>query len=120
MTSRVLPAGEWSKLAHTDFPAMLPYVTPEDVQIVVVEDADRIVGCWAVMRITHLEGLWIDPAYRGKASVGRRLLTETVRLARSWSARWVWTGAQTDDVRAMLAKVGGVRLPLDSYVVPLE
>lgn len=120
MTSRLLPREEWPKLADLQASTLLPYVPPDDAQMVVVEDGDRIVGVWAVLRITHLEGLWIHPDYRGRVSVARRLLVTTLAAARRWAPQWVMTGANDDCVRRMLDHVGAVKLPMDTYVMSVE
>lgn len=121
MTSRILPPAEWHRLAHTDLPKALPHLSADQMDVVVVEDGDRIVACWGVLRVTHLEGAWVDPAYRGKPSVARRLLLATMSVARRSAPRWVMTAAQTDDVRRLIEKhLRGVHVPGDMYVVPME
>lgn len=119
MTTRSLQPSEWHRLS-TDYAAVLPHVQPSDVEIVVVEDGDRIVASWAVMRIVHLEGLWIDPDYRGRVSVARRLYRATMAAVQRWTTGWAMTGADTDTVRAMLATVGAVHVPMDVYVMPIK
>jgi GNAT superfamily N-acetyltransferase len=121
VTSRILPLAEWGRLGETELPKVLPYVKPEDAQIVVVEDDGRIVGCWAVLRIVHLEGVWIAPAYRGRGSVARRLLAKTLETARAWAGSWAMTGADTDEVRRLIEQhLHGVKVPMDTYLVPME
>lgn len=121
MTTRILPPEEWVRLAETDIPSILPYTRAEDVQIVVVEDKDRIVGAWAVLRVVHLEGVWIAPEYRKRGTVAARLLAATMKVARQWAGRWAMTAAETDDIRRLIEKhLGGVRVPGDIYVVPME
>jgi len=119
MTTRILDATEWARVP-TDLHALLPHVIPGDAQVVVVEDAGRIVASWAVLRVVHLEGLWIDPAYRGRAGVARRLYEATLTAARRWTSGWAMTGAATDDVRALLDHAGAQKLPMDTYVMPLR
>ena len=120
MTTRILPVKEYSKVAHTGVEAWLEHAVPADTSIVVVEDGDRVVACWAVLRVTHLEGVWIDPAYRHRVSVVSRLLAATFQVARQFGT-WAMTGAQTDDVRRLITKhLRGQRIDMDTYVVPLE
>lgn len=120
-STRILPPEEWHRLAHTDMPTVLPYVEPEDIRVVVVESGDVVVGCWAVLRVVHLEGVWIHPTYRGKGSVARRLLTATLTVARQWTSRWAMTGANSDDVRHLLVKhLGARQVPMDTFVIPME
>ena len=121
MRSRILPPEEWSRLNETDLHTVLPWVKPEDAQIVVVEDGDQIVGCWAVLRIVHLEGVWIAPAYRGRGAVARRLLAKTLETARTWAGAWAMTGADTDEVRGLIERhLHGVKVPFDQFVIPME
>jgi GNAT superfamily N-acetyltransferase len=120
MTTRTLPRDEWPRLAGTDLAKALDFIRPEDAQILVVEDAGRIVGAWSVLRVTHLEGVWIDPAYRKRGSVAKRLLAATLTAARQWGA-WAMTGAQTPDVAQLLTKhLRAVHVPMETYVVPVE
>ena len=118
LETRILEPTEWARVP-TDLQALLPHVIPGDAQVVVVEDDGRIVASWAVLRVVHLEGLWIDPAYRGRVSVARRLYEATLSAARRWTSGWAMTGAATDDVRALLNTAGAQKLPMDTYVLPL-
>lgn len=120
MTTRTLPCEEWPKLAESGMLEALRFMRPEDAQVIVVEDGGRIVGAWSVLRVTHLEGVWIAPAYRKGASVAKRLLTSTLHAARQWASPWAFTGAQTPEVAALLTDhLGAVRVPMETYVVPL-
>lgn len=121
MTTRILPQAEWSRLSETEIPQALPYLNPDDVRIVVVEDGDRIVGAWAVLRQVYLEGVWIAPEYRKRGTVAGRLLTRTLAVARQWAPTWAMTGATTKDVAGLLVKhLRACRLPQDTYVIPLR
>ena len=104
----------------TGWAQVLRHVKPDDTQIVVVEQHGQIIGCWGVMRVVHLEGLWIDPAFRGRVSVARRLYQATLAVARKFTTGWAMTGAQTDDVRRMLTRIGAEQIPMDVFVMPLE
>jgi ribosomal protein S18 acetylase RimI-like enzyme len=120
LTTRLLPVAEWAKLAATEF-RHLPYVTGDELAVVVVEDGDRIVGCWGLMPMLHLEGLWIDPAYRGRPSVAKRLLAATWAAVKARGVRWVMTAADSDGVRRLLERhLAARKLPTDSYVIAME
>lgn len=116
---RVLPPEEWPKLAGLEIAALLPWLVPEDTRVLVVEDNDAIVGVWAATRVVHLEGVWIDPAYRRQVPVVRRLLRGAWSVAKAWGAKACWTGAQTDEVRALIQKLHGQELAMTAYVVPV-
>jgi hypothetical protein len=122
MTTRLLPASEWAKLAATDLPQILPYVDARDLDVIVVEDdAGTVVGCWGLMPMLHLEGLWIAPAYRGKVSVARRLLTATWAEVKRRAPRWVMTAAADDEIRTLLVKhMNALHVPSDTYLIPMH
>ena len=120
MTTRVLPREEWGRLPGTELAQAAPQLAAlgDDVQIVVVEHDGQIVGHWAVWRVVHLEGVWIAPAYRRTGGVARRLLRAVTDRVHALGAIWAWTGAETDDVRALLERLGATKFPYDTYAVP--
>lgn len=119
MITRLLPRAEWSdRLIGTDLAAAVTYL-PADAQVLIVEDAGQILGCWAAMSYVHLEGLWIHPDHRGKASVGRRLLSGMRHVARALGVGVVLTAATDDRVRDLIRQVGGVELPGTHHVIPI-
>lgn len=119
-STRVLPPEEWPRLAGTELEALWPKLDPARAQVVVVEHEAAIVGAWAVFPIVHVEGLWIAPECRGKVGVARRLHRAMLEAARGMAAPFVWTGAESDDIRRLIAHVGGYRIPYESYVMPVE
>lgn len=119
MKARVLPPEEWDRLGVTNLPPITPYVRPQDIEVVVVEDGDKIVASMAVMRLTHFEGAWIDPQYRGNAGLVRMLLHSATEEARAWTDNWVIAGAADDRMRDILARLGGVKIPMDTYALGL-
>lgn len=110
MTTRHLPRAEWGKLAGTELETIAP-VLPEGAHVVVVEDGDQIVGCWAVYPQWHVEGLWTAPAYRKDPRVGRRLIVGMTQTAVAVGARSVQTAAVDPAVAGMLEKLGAAELP---------
>lgn len=118
MTARVLPVAEWARVAHTEIGPALS-VLPEGSQILVIEDGEQIVGCWALLHYYHLEGLWIAPSYRKRGAVGRRLLAAMGRLAASVGVHRVWTGAMSDEVAALLRHYGAQPIPGEHYVLSI-
>jgi hypothetical protein len=118
--ARVLPAAEYGRLdALTGLPPFAPFFRPEDLEVLVVEDEGRIVASVAVMRVTHYEGWWIAPEYRGNAGLVRRLMKRAVTVARKWSDGWVWAFADTPLMNDLLARLGGNRLPVETFVLSL-
>ena len=120
MTSRVLPPEEWPKLVGTEADTLWPHLDPDNTQVIVVEDGDRIVGTWTAVRLVHAECVWVDPDYRGSFGVVKRLLRGMQRAARQWGARTVLTGSLTDQVSAFITSLGGQALPGEHFVIPVE
>lgn len=112
MRTRILPRDEWGRVAKSNLLPLLASAESADVHV--IEDGPRIVACFAEVRVTLLEGLWIDPEYRGNAGVCRRL----VRTARAIVERCGWTvsGVATDCMRDVMRRLGAVRMERDTYV----
>lgn len=120
MTSRLLSRDEWPRLVGTELETAIPHL-PADTHVIVVENAaGAIVGCWAVLRVVHVEGLWVHPDDRKKGAVGRQLLRAMTDVARGLGATVVMTAAVTDEVRRLIEAVGGQRLPGEHFVIPLK
>jgi Acetyltransferase (GNAT) family len=120
MTVRELPVAEWPRLAQTDLGQSVPYLLPEKTTILVVEEADEMIGCWAVLTIPHAEGLWIHPRYRGKTSVARKLWTAMQRTVTAMGFSRVQTGACDAMIAALLERHGATKLQMDSYILPVK
>lgn len=118
MTTRVLPREEWDRLSDTELGRALDRLPAKAVSVVVVEADGAIVGCWALMTFAHVEGLWIAPAHRKRGRVLLHLWTALRELARLRGVGSVFTGAVSEDVRAMLAARGASPLP-PMFVLPL-
>lgn len=118
--TRMLPFAEYPRLDGTELEAVWPHLGPQDAQITVVESEGQIVACWALLRVWHLEGLWIHPEHRQRVVIARRLWLGVRRLAQKLGIARAATAALTDDVRGMLATAGALKLPGDHYVLPLE
>lgn len=118
-TSRVLPPAEWSRLAGTEA-AIAQQLDPKDTMVLVVEQDGQIVGTWVVMRIVHAECVWIHPDHRGRLGVVKRLLSGMRAIAKNWGATVVWTSATSREVRALIRKLHGTRIPGEAYALPVE
>jgi N-acetylglutamate synthase-like GNAT family acetyltransferase len=110
VTVRLLPREDWHRLAGTELETVYP-VLPDGSHVVVVEDGERIVGCWAAYPLVHVEGLWIDPAYRKNPRVAARLWRGMQATAAAMGARAVNTAAISPEVVGLLEHVGAVELP---------
>lgn len=117
--TRVLPPEEWPRLAGTEAETVWPLLSPEQAQVLVVEDGATIVGVWVLMRLVHAECVWIAPDHRGRGSVAKRLVRFMRERALAWGAKTV-LGHPTDPaVASLIEKLHGRRLPGQPYVLPL-
>lgn len=107
-------------MAGTEAEALWPHLDPVNAQVLVVEHEGRIVGTWTALRVVHLECVWIDPEYRSRFGVVKRLLRGVREIAAGWGVRSVVTSAMSDQVRALVASLHGSPLPGDHYVMPME
>lgn len=110
MIFRLLPRDEWWRLLGTELEAVHPLL-PADAKIVVVEDDEAIVGCWAVYPQIHVEGCWIAESHRRRAGVARRLIEAMKSVAQSMGAQAVQTASLSEPVTRMLDTLGAVELP---------
>ncbi len=117
MTTRVLPREEWPKLAHTELGGQ---ALPDATLVLVVEEADAIIGCWAILPIHHAEGLWIAPAHRMKTAVARHLWRGMIDLARCLGLTALLTGAGDANIEAMLRKRHAVPTPVPLFLLPVR
>lgn len=120
MTTRILPPSEWPRLAGTELETVYPHMDPDQSDVVVVEQDGRIVACWALLRVYHVEGLWVAPEYRKRGRAGWRLLEAMRGLCRRVGARAVCTAACTPEVARLITQLRGVPLPGDQYMLPME
>lgn len=121
MRARILRPEEWGRINAPDLPALLPYVEPQNAAVCVVEDDGKIVGSVCAMQITHFEGLWLAPEYRGNAGVFRSLLRQAYAVPRTRGERWVFGGAEHGDEKMdrLCSRLGGQPLPLKFYAMPV-
>lgn len=125
LTTRVLPFGEWKRLLGTELAhlATLP-ADSSGIVVVVVEEEDglgpaEIVGCWATIQATHVEGLWHKPEVRGRADVGRALLGGMTAVLQQRGVAEVLTNALEPGVEKMLERMGGRPVPGQMWVFPV-
>jgi hypothetical protein len=117
MIARVMDRKEWSKLEGIVTNLSLAF-HPDDIEVVVVEDGEKVVATMAVMRVVQFENLWIHPEYRGKHGLVTRLWTRAIQSARKWT-NWVWAASDTDHMSDIITRLGGKELPVKSYIIPI-
>lgn len=122
MNARILPPEEWNRIKSPGLPELMLYTEPENVTIIVVEDDQgEIVASVCAMRVTHFEGLWIEPEQRGNAGVFRSLIRQAYAVPRNRGEQWVLGGAQDDDAKMMqvCARLGGRQIPVAFFAMPV-
>ena len=119
LTRRFLPPSEWHRL-NPVFPPLGTTLREDDSQVIVIEDGDRIVASLGVFRITHFESLTVDPEYKGNPAVGRMLIKGAIEAAKRWTDNWVWGASGTAKMNAFLSRMGGRKMPVETFVVPLH
>lgn len=120
MTTRLLPPAEWSRLAETELGPALALLRPDAVTVFVVEDPDgAIVGCWSVINVAHVEGLWIAPPHRKRGRVLMQLWRMLCDVTAARGLTSVLTAATSDEVVRLLESRGAHALP-PAYALPVQ
>ena len=122
MKARILAPEEWGRINSPELPELLPYVEPENIAVVVVEDdSGDIVASVAALQVTHFEGLWIKPEYRGNASVARSLIRELYTVPRARREHWAFATAAQDNEKmdSVCRRLGGQPMEVKFYMMPL-
>jgi ribosomal protein S18 acetylase RimI-like enzyme len=122
MNTRVLPVEEWGRIEGSGLSALLPYCEPQNISVMVVEDeAGKILACVSALRVTHFEGLWIDPEHRGDPGVFRALIRKAYAVPRERNEAWVIGGAESgnEQMNALCRRLGGHPLPVEFFAMPV-
>jgi hypothetical protein len=122
MKARILKPEEWGRINSPELPELLPYVEPENIAVVVVEDdKGEIVASVAALQVTHFEGLWINPEYRGNASVVRNLIRELYGVPLSRHEHWAFATAAQDNEKmdSVCRRLGGQPMAVKFFAMPL-
>lgn len=111
MTARFLTLpDDAGKLVGTPWEGLQP--PPETTSLLVVEDESGVVvGTWSLAILPHLEGFWVDPGHRSRASVVRALLTYMFRHLQKAGVDTVLTHAPGQHIDDFLTRLGGEPLP---------
>lgn len=120
MIWRILPPEEWPRLKGTEAGEVWPLYDPERTQVVVVEDAGKIVATWTVMQTVTVECLWADPAYRGSFGVTKRLLAGMRAVAKALGVSHVQTASQSEHVTDLIRRFGGIPIPAEFFSLPVD
>jgi N-acetylglutamate synthase-like GNAT family acetyltransferase len=121
VTTRILPPDEWSRLDGTLLKGAQDLLNPDIDIVLVVEKEGEIVGCTSFLPRWHIEGLWVSPQYRKKASVGRSLLRGIYQVAETLKAKELVMMTFDPEMAALGARLGrsAVYLDGDHYSIGL-
>lgn len=110
VTYRFATRDDWPMLATLAFGANgLP--APENCIVLLAEDEGKVVGLWSAIAETHLEGLYVDPAYRRSTLVAANLLAYMKDELMARGIQHCLTIVQTPEVKALALKAGFAELP---------
>ncbi len=89
---------------------------PEGTLIIGALSDGRLVGRIALMRLWHLEGTWVDEAYRG-GTLAARLVTQAERalVMMGCTAANAYTPDDHPEVGNYLSRFGYARLPVTPW-----
>ncbi len=118
--TRLLPVAEWPTLAALPGPLFGVTITldPDHARVVVVEDAQTIVGYWVAFNTVHAEPLWIAEEYRTNPAVGRGLLSAMMATLQECQVRYVFAIIGTQDLAttgALAERIGLTPIPGTLY-----
>lgn len=116
----MLPVSEWPRLSQTDAGTPWTRFDPVRDQVLVVEDGAQIVGTVSLVPLLHVEGLWVHPAYRQRDRVLGRLWRGVRAGVRGHGFRSFWSGSVSEQMTAILYRLGAVKVPGFSYVVRVK
>jgi hypothetical protein len=109
-------ADDWTaKLSGTELDGL--GLTAANAKVVVVEQGDQVMGCWATFMAAHVEGLWLAPD--AGAGVARSLLSSMTEVLKDAGVTEVLTQSLTPEVDQLIRTAGGRKLPGSAWVIPL-
>lgn len=115
MHSRVLPLEERHRVADTPL-----FHMPEAMDLIVVETPDgTILGGIGVGTAVHVEGVWIAPAHRGRAAVGRQLQTAVGKAVRQRGSKAFIAGVEHKMLLGSLIR-SFQAAPVQQYLMMLQ
>lgn len=122
---RELSIAEWAELK-----TMPPFNTkatpnPAAARVMVAQDVvtGRLVAYWFMLTVVHVEPVWIDPDYRHKPTLVRKLWEGTMRMLKSIDVSLAFCTVNYDAPRenaSMAQRLGFKRLPTDLYLLELK
>lgn len=120
LTTRILPRGEWPRLAGTLLdPAWKGF--DDSARVIVVERDGTIVATAALFQAWHLDAVWLAEQERGNAAVGRALLREVRAQVAEIGTPEVAMMALTDEGRRICEGLGeAVHLDCDHFAVKVK
>lgn len=78
----------------------------EHCLVLLAEEGGKVVGIWSAMTAIHLEGLWVDPAYRRTSLVAANLLAYMKDELVARQLLHCFTIVQSAEVKGLALKAG--------------
>lgn len=121
VTVRPLPPEEWERLRALPLFSKYGLPDPRLTRVIVAETPEgQIVGTWAALTTVHLDGLWVDEAYR-KANVAPKLLRRMKAMLSELGIVHSFTMVDhgNPEVLILALKAGFTRVPMDLLFLDL-
>lgn len=112
IVTRILEKSEYEeKLKGTELELVWPGFTDDDIAWVVELDG-KVIACWSLIRMYHVEGIWIDKAYRKGFLAMRNLFKKLYFICSDRKIKSVVTASVDEEVTSMLLnKLNATELP---------
>lgn len=122
---RELSIAEWNLLKTVPPFDVKATPNPSAARVIVAQDNEtgKLVAYWFLVTIVHVEPVWIDPTYRHKPTLVRKLWESTFRMLKSIGVSKAFCTINYDAPRenaSMAQRLGFKRLPTDLYLLELE
>jgi hypothetical protein len=121
VTVRLLLDEEYPRLLDLPFAGAQRLPDPALSLVLIAEnEAGAIVGVWAALTTVHLDGLWVDPAYRKTSRVAVQLLRTMKETLGARGILHSFTYVESTEVLLLALKAGFTRLPGDLLFLDLS
>jgi len=117
VTTRILPVEDYRRIAGTDLSRALPILP--GTKVIVCEHEGAIVGHLGLIPMWHVEGVEVDPAYRGRG-VLQQLITAMHAEARTLGVYTLFPAAADAGMVHLLERLGAVEIPVRMYALAVQ
>jgi hypothetical protein len=89
-------------------------------RVLVVEQDGALTGAVCLVPMLHTEGLWLRDGRRGNPGVFRRLMQAVGLCARAAGETHVFPASDSDEMTALVMKLGAVEIPARWFALSVE